>query len=647
VPATSATSTQSIGVGGGTASVNFGIYTATVTVPAGALPNTTTVSITLYSTGHGPQVLQSTQRKTLALGTGATELAEIVLDTGGEAPVLPLKLSLIGVATPASGISIRLAGYGATHGFTDVDTVTLTANTAAEDDSNLYPGASAASHTLYGFYEIPSANVQAPPTPVITAVGTNPAPAGANTQFTASETNGNGFPYLTGTYSFALDTAALGTITSGGLLTAGTLDATGNIIVTDTTAGRGSPSSSTPLSITSARPGATGDAFTFTGTISATDQLTTVTQPQTSAGTVALTVTPMSQAMSGGTTAVTTPSTEIDTYSLQTITTNTTTVTNYGATTVALASTNATDSNQVNYVTTYGSGNGLLDVLPEITGAFGPNNAALTYVETDPGNYATNKTVNPDGTYVENDTDPFGDTQTITLNADESGVYNGVPFATALFNFGAPTGSPATIFISAVYRGQTETVTIPSWMPAGAVPSVETDVDNGSKPFPGGCSVPAKYGTSGNQIVQTITRTDGALGSIETETVTTYVTPANGPACTVMTDHTASYYDFAGLNLENLLTFTQDGVTPVETTDLAETLTLTSATTPVGTLSSARQTATRTRSSAPQAAAGPRALLMAPLAIAKSRFERLVRDHMKARDAILQRHAAFHGAHLL
>jgi len=182
-------------------------------------------TITLYSTGHGPQVLQSTQRKTLALGTGATELAEIVLDTGGEAPVLPLKLSLIGVATPASGISIRLRVTERRTASPMSTTVTLTANTAAEDDSNLYPGASAASHTLYGFYEIPSANVQAPPTPVITAVGTNPAPAGANTQFTASETNGNGFPYLTGTYSFALDTAALGTITSGGLLTAGTLDA--------------------------------------------------------------------------------------------------------------------------------------------------------------------------------------------------------------------------------------------------------------------------------------------------------------------------------------------------------------------------------------------------------------------------------------
>ena len=647
VPATSATSTQSIGVGGGTASVNFGIYTATVTVPAGALPTTTTVSITLYSPGHGPQVLQSTQRRTLALGTGATELAEIVLDTGGEAPVLPLKLSLIGVATPASGTSIRLAGYGTADGFTDVDTVTLTSNTAAEDDSTLYPDASAANHTVYGFYEIPSANVQPPPTPVITGVNPNPAPASTTTQLTVTETNGNGFPFLTGTYSFTISNTGLGTITSAGLLTAGSLDASGTVTVTDTTAGRGSPSGSPSLSISSSRPGAIGDAFSFTGTISATDQLTTVTQPQVSSGTVALTVTPSSQAVTGSGTAVTSMWNEVDTYKLQTVTTNTSAVTNYGATNVALASTDATDSNQVEYITTYGSGNGLLDVLPEATGSFGPNNAALTYMETDPGNYSTSKTVNTDGTYVENDYDPFGDTQTITLNADESGEYNGSQFATADFTFGAPTGSPATIFISAVYQGQTETVTIPSWMPAAAVPSMETDVDNGSTPFPAGCSVPAKYGTSGNQIVQTITRTDGALGSIETETVTTYVTPANGPACTVMTDHTASYYDFAGLDLEHLLTFTQNGVTPVETTDLAETLTLSSATTPAGTLSSGRQTASGRRSGTSQAAAGPRTSLMTPLAIAKSRFEHLVRDHLKTRDAILKRHAAFHGAHLL
>jgi hypothetical protein len=642
-PATFATSTQSIGVGGGMVSVNFGIYTATVTVPAGALPNTTTVSITLYSTGHGPQVLQSTQRKTLALGTGATELAEIVLDTGGEAPVLPLRLSLIGVATPASGTSIRLAGYGTAHGFTDVDTVTLTANTAAEDDSILYPDASAASHTLYGFYEIPSANVLAPLTPVITAVGTNPAPAGLTTQFTASETNGNGFPYLTGTYTFALDNAALGTISASGLLSAGALDATGNIIITDTTAGRGNPSSPTPLKITSARPGATLDAFAFTGTISSTDQLTgaTTTQPQTDAGTVTLSSTVGLTTTTGSTANVASSSMETDTYPRQTITTTTNTMTAYGLTpaaaTVSLVSTDATDSNMVEYINTYGSGNGLLDVLPETAGAFGPNNAALNYQEYDPANYSENRVTNGDGSYTETDNDSFGDTQTISTNTDFSAAYDASQYSFRIFGFTAPAGSPATITISYTNLEVSNTpqmVTIKSWIPAAMTqPSVETDNDAGVTAFPGGCSVPAKYGTSGNKIVQAITRVDAALGNLENETITTYVNPSYGPVCTVMTDNVNTYYDYTGQYGYGL--YYAATALPVETTSISETLTLSSATTSAGTLAQRRQT-----SSVSRAGGG-----YVPLAFARSRFERTVREHLKSRKITFTRDFFASGAH--
>ena len=158
-------------------SVNFGIYTATVTVPANALPITASVTITLYGTGHGPHTLQSAARSPKSLGANATELAEVAINTGGVAPVLPLKLSLTGVSPLTSGTVIMLAGYGTPNAFTDVDTVTLLSNVASEDDNILYPGASLAANTVYGFYEIAHANVPAP-SPTITAITPASAPRG-------------------------------------------------------------------------------------------------------------------------------------------------------------------------------------------------------------------------------------------------------------------------------------------------------------------------------------------------------------------------------------------------------------------------------------------------------------------------------------
>ena len=646
-PPQGASQSQQIGPGGGMLSVNYGIYTATVTVPAGALPTTTTVTLELFGPGHGPVEPLAKRRSTLSLGPGATELAEVQLNTGGEALVLPVRLSLIGVATPAGGTDIRLGGYGSTSGFTDVDTVTLTGNTAAEDESNLYPDASSGADALYVFYEITSGNVQPPPTPVVSISGTNPAPAGAQTQFTATETNGNGFPFLTTAFTYSIDNTQLGSMSSSGLLSAGALDATGNVNAVDQTPARGNPSGQLGIAIGSPQPGNAGDTFTFTGTIMSSDQIFTnlpnpPMAPQVVNGTITLSTTVNSASPSGGSTVnAASVSTENDKYPLETITTTTNTMTAYGlvsgATTVSVLSTDAIDSNNAEYINTYGSGNGLLDVLPETAGAFGPNNAALTYQENDPANYTLTRTIAGDGSYTETDTDAFTNMEYMNGNSDFSGAYDSSAYNGFTFAFTAPSGNPKTITLTTTNENQNPAVvrmyTMLSWIPTTlAHPSVETDTDGGVVAYPGSCSVPAKYGTSGNKIVQSINRADTALGNLETETITTYVNQLYGPVCIVMADNVQTYYDYT----------LQDGpysiwvnyASPAEATTLSETLTLSSATTSAGTLGLKRKT---TASSALRTS-------YLPLAFARSRFERTVREHLQ-KHRLVASHKSASGVH--
>ncbi len=636
-------------------SVNFGIYTATVTVPANALPITASVTITLYGTGHGPHTLQSAARSPKSLGANATELAEVAINTGGVAPVLPLKLSLTGVSL-TSGTVIMLAGYGTPNAFTDVDTVTLLSNVASEDDNILYPGASLAANTVYGFYEIAHANVPAP-SPTITAITPASVPAATTTQLSATETNGNGFPYLIHSFTFSTTDSALGTLTTSGSLSAGALDETGPVLVTDTTSGRGSPSNTVQLAISSARPGASGDSFTFTGTISSTQQLTAspTTAPQVTSGTVTVTTNVTADtAVSASNDQAQSTSTEVDKYALQTITTTTNTVNQFALTSpfnVSVVSTDAVDSNGAEYVNTYGAGNGLLDVLPETAGSFGPNTAALVYQENDPANYTRTRTINANGSYTEDGYDPFGDEQIVTTNSDLSASYDASQYDYRTFSFTKPTGSPAMITIGYEYNdgnpNDTQTASFPimSWIPTGTTqPSVETDVDDGATPFPSGCAVPAKYGTNGNKIVQSITRVDPALGNYETEVITTYVVPIFGPACIVMTDNVNTYYDYTAQYGYGLYYSAAGFSRPVETTNTTETLTLSSSTTSVGTLATKRQASSSSRATASIGAGAPAAPFI-PLAFARSRFERTVHEKLGNRNITFKRDFFAAGAH--
>jgi hypothetical protein len=561
-------------------------------------------------------------------------LSEFRVTLTGATLLKPLQASFT-TAAAAAGSLFRLAGFGNSK-FDDVDTVTWTAGTALSDLNVAYPRMSLAAGTLYAFYAEPTIEATAAPTPAITVATTSTLPIGmlSSATFTAQEVDpNNGFPYLDPNFTFAIDNGSLGTIVPAtGVLTTGPVDGSGNVVATDNTAARGNPHGSLAVSVSSQRPGNVNDAFTFSGALSSTTQQTNsniTTQPQTDAGTVALTstVSAFTPATGGGQNAVS--SVEADTYPLQTISTKTASAYQYttaaSKATLSILSSDAKDSNGAEYVNQYGAGNGILDVLPETAGRFGPNTAALTYTENDQANYGRQRVTAADGSYNETGQDPLGDIQTVTAKPDFSAVYDARQYSGFAFIIGKPTGTPAKITVT-IFRGNTNegSLTIPSWIPASMTqPSTETDVDSGTVTYPTPCNVPAKYGTSGNKLVQTINRVDSAFGNLETETTTTYTAPSVGPVCVQLADSVKTFYDYTLQN--GFVLYASGNGQPVQLTSASETLTLQSATTSSGAVTTSVK---RGAASAGRATASIPPNALAPVAFARAHFEHVVREKL-------------------
>ena len=643
----SVTQSASIGPSGGTVSATIESATVNVIVPSGALSGPGTVSVTLYAPSTISGKLQSVSRKPLTLGANATVVTLFSVALTGATLLKPLKAS----TTAAGTGTFRLAGLGSA--FDDIDTVTVASGTATSDLNLAYPrmslAAPTAPGTFYAFYTTTAATTV--PTPIVTVAttATNPIGAFGTAAFTASEAAPNGFPYLDPNLKFTLDNATVGSVTTTGAFTAGPLDGSATITATEQTPGRNT-SGTANVQVSSQRPGNVGDTFTFKGTLSSTTQLvnSNPTQPQTDTANVTVTSTVTSaQVIATPVPAITTiaHSAESDVYPVRTISTSTDTGYGYATGTapgfpaafgpgaVVMTGSQATDSNGSTYLTSYDvpNGNGLIDVLPETQGPFGPNTAALHYTETDPAHFGRDRSVSPSGAYVEKGTDAFGDVQTATVNADLSAQLDARQYSGYRFTMSAPSGGSNSRIIFRLYNAsgtQLAAYNLPSWIPATLTqPSVETDVDNGSTTFPAACNVPAKYGTSGNQIVQTINRADTAFGNLETLTTTTYTAPRVGPVCIQMTDAVKTFYDFTLQN--GYIVLVSGGTVPVQLTSISETLALQSASTESGmnTSSVGRSTSSTTRStSATRATSSVPSSSLATVTFARSRFDHAVRE---------------------
>lgn len=406
----------------------------------------------------------------------------------------------------------------------------------------------------------------------------------------------------------------------------------------------GTPSVPGPSPIPlSARPNTAGTQAQFTGTLTENDVNNVIAAtPVTTTTTSALTDTVATAADAQGNTTFT--STEAAVSQLRTVTTSTTATVAYqaqsgGTVNVRALKTVASDTNGVTYETDYGSNNGLLTVLPETAGTFS-NDAKATYKETDPGqnigatgtqNVTTQRDINADGSYTQT-TGTFDYSLKPTTNtaqeaADFSGTIglNNLP-GTRLFTFSAPAGGSISYTYYNGASKRTAKSTVPNWIPSSqTAPSIETDTIATNAALDASCTVPSKYGATGTKVTQTITTADGAQGTLEKRTTTSYDVLGAGTICATVADTIQAFYDFSEQEggVPRLVP-SGSATVPIATTSVAETLSLQSTNAP-GTSSAQR---------APASLAG--AGLILPHALISAHAEHVVHQRALQRLAALR-----------
>ncbi len=430
----------------------------------------------------------------------------------------------------------------------------------------------------------PTPSPTATPKPTIQIVGLPAGPLSPNTAYQVSvvETIG-GAPATPGMLTLSLDNATVGK-TSGSILVAGVTNASGTLTVTDSSHGL---TATAAVTVASTHPATNGDIVTLAGSIVQTIArplpAPTATQPVytgTTAVTIATTTTTGAtfNGMSGLTDF---KSVEVDTSQSPVIAKTTMTdayqmlVANGTAINVVTPGSAATDSNGNAFTTMVGSGNGVLDILPEVNGATFANNAASMFAETDADSTTVARTTNADGTYAE--TDKFADTssQQIAINADLSGSISTLRGTRFMVTVPPPTtGANSVINYTLTRPGPNPTstprvVTIPvkTWYPTKTLAS-DTATTTTTQAIPASCNVPAAVGTNATAIAETVNLLDPVLGTFETRITTSYVAPFFGVACVQIADKFDMYYDYTGQT--RFIVFVSS--TPIQTTTTTETI---------------------------------------------------------------------------
>lgn len=303
-------------------------------------------------------------------------------------------------------------------------------------------------------------------------------------------------------------------------------------------------------SMAAPHPIASGDNFTYTGQLSETYAQSAPCPQPTSSTSAAITtnVTDTATTAPGGGSASASTASETDAYPTHSSTLSTTAVLQNSSGKLLMYSTDSTDDNGNSIKTAYGAAQEIDDL-----GAGGnwTNNPSAAITETLADGSSVARTTSSDGSYTDTQTYPNSATATAIVN----GVANGKPldgsgsytFAGITFAYAAPTGGNITLTITSA-GSPSKTRTFPSWFTVPAAGgSLVTDAfaDNGNKPLPVTCGVPASIGTSGTQVVETYSVIDPVLGYTETRTTSSYEIAGYGPACVTIDDTLNSYYDYS------------------------------------------------------------------------------------------------------
>jgi hypothetical protein len=607
-PAVTASVSQTItAAAGGSVSTVLGGQTVTVTVPAGALSQSTSVTLSVYANAGLPRLFQSRLRTTKALPTGATFITGMGLTIGSATLTKPLLFRLAGAPNAPAGTVVRLAA-SVQGGFGDIDTATEASRTISEAQNPAYAGVSLAGPSvIYAFYSVPAANALEVPAVIVSVAGPSSVVGGSQARYSAAEVDANGFPFLTSSYSFSVDSAALGTIdATTGILTSSTANnIIGHVIATDLRTA--AISGSLAVTVLSARPATAGNSLSYAGTLSSSISNDTISSsPVTSNQTAAVAQTIAVSA--GASNGVTVTDKEVDQFQLSTLTTTTAAMLAYqtsgSSTAVRMLQSTANDSNGATYQAQYTPTSGLLTVEPENAGTFGPNDASQTYSETDPGinvgssgqNVTTTRTTAANGSYQETTTNADATTNVAVENADGSGSYaiQSSVAGTVQLTFGLPTTSAnATIPIGlvAAKSNVNKTVNAPLWYPLPLALYIESDTIAASSGYDSRCNVPAIYGTAASKVTQVISSVDAVYGNLENQSTTAYDVAGIGTVCSIFTDTTQTFYDYTGQE-PSFITF-NSGASPILSSALTEVLSITAAAVsgaPVATAANKRST---------------------------------------------------------
>jgi hypothetical protein len=404
--------------------------------------------------------------------------------------------------------------------------------------------------------------------------------------------------------------------------------------------GGNTPAPSNSPVVVNSRPLTSGDSFSYAGTTTKTFVYSGVSpEPESTAVyTVAQRVSVTGPTSFGGAAAAyDLHDTETDTSPLASLGITTDTydalVTSGSATdliTYGFTSSDTSGEAMTVTYTTAGTGNGILDELPEAKGQSWVNSGAASLKETSPGGVTSTRVTAADGSYTDTTLYPVGSiyaspgpalTQaTITQNADGSGSYvflanDGAGGANAPyveFDFATPrpavSGSPAEIPITVPQASPSPPaeVDVPLWYPQPLSLYTETDADTGAVSLPAACNVPGSFGTRANAIVQTISQYDTIVGTQETFSQTSYVVPVYGLACVSLNEKLQFYYDYSGQSsLANggpSINVTATSTLPIETETIATTLGLTQGSVPAAASTTHNDTSTSISSVATTAA---------------------------------------------
>ncbi|GAC1310881.1 MAG: hypothetical protein NVSMB19_25220 [Vulcanimicrobiaceae bacterium] len=265
--------------------------------------------------------------------------------------------------------------------------------------------------------------------------------------------------------------------------------------------------------------------------------------------------------------------------------------------TLGYTSTTTTGEKLAVTVTNPGAGNGLIDILPEQGQQTWTNTGAQRIAISQADGFTSVRTYAADGTYTDTANYPQAGAAnpqatplvaTIVTRADGTATYSlplfGPPNVTIAYGAPANGAIPISITQPGTTPGATpapiQTALVGTWYQTPLRLYDELDRDNGAVPIPASCKVPSSpYGTQANEIEQRSVRTDTALGTLDSFDQLTFVVPTYGVVCVVLTDTVLTYYDYTGQgNGAPTGVSYSGGNSPLQTTTLATTIGLTSAT---------------------------------------------------------------------